>query len=170
MAAPLPNSTIRNHVIPGPQLVFLDIDLSELRGIFKCAVLLVDGASPWNAQRTWNVAAAQCTFVWIVRHVQPFAAEFFGATDVHQRKFLLYVLEHLVAERAELPLVPLSSFVPRGGILGNFSRKRAFLLKPLQAPAIHDFGSCMSKELHNPERIRRPPVILVTVKHDGGIA
>jgi hypothetical protein len=52
----------------------------------------------------------------------------------------------------------------------SLEKLRPFLFKPLQAPAVHDLGLSVSKELQDPERIRCPPVILISIKYDGGIA
>ncbi len=114
--------------------------------------------------------SAKGAFLRILGHVQLFAGVLVIRAHIHQRNIITFQrLQHFIPKRADLAVAALLGCVLRGRVLRHFGGQLTALVDPLFAAAIHDLGIGMAKELKNPERIRCPPVVLVTIEHNGGI-
>ena len=57
-----------------------------------------------------------------------------------------------------------------GSRLGDVGRQLAALLDPLHPAAVEQAHVGVAEQLEHPEGVRRPPVEVVAVEHDGGVA
>ncbi len=79
------------------------------------------------------------------------------------------MLAYLVAEGANLGIIPLGRLVAARRIAGHLPAQLAALGDPLGAPAVHDSRIRVAEQLEHPECIGRPPVVLVAVEDDGRV-
>src|SRR3712207_1232443 len=164
----LPDAAVRYDVVvafePRPALA----DLLELVGTLEGPVL-PHRPRPRHVSSTRDVPAPQSTLLRVVEHVQELPLVPARAPYVHQRPMGLKVLHHVFLEGAYLRVVALRNRVvgPRegGDLPGHLS---AFGL-PLDASAVHHPDVVVAEELEDPQGIRSPPVVLITVENYGRI-
>ncbi len=77
--------------------------------------------------------------------------------------------KHLFAEGAVALVGALFGNVRRRRVVRSVARERTVLLLPLHAAAVHHLRLRVAEQLEHPERVARPPVVLVAVEHDGGV-
>src|SRR6185436_11113898 len=78
------------------------------------------------------------------------------------------MIGNLLEESANLFVGPFGRLVVGSAEIGDLRIERAAFLLPLDAPTVEQLGVGESEQLEYPERVRCPPVVLVTVEHDGG--
>ena len=138
---------------------------SSARGLERG--VLGGGPRPGDALGAGDVAAAQRALLRVVGHVQQLAAVLAGRAHVDHR--LPEVRQDLVLERADARVVAGDIRVVGGRGLGRVGADRAALGDPLGPAAVHQAHVRVAEQRAHPQRVRRPPVVLVAVEHQRGV-
>src|SRR5204862_2656686 len=125
------------------------------------SAVAIRGARPRDAPRRWNVATAQSAFLRVVGHVELLAGVLVRRPDVDELAVLIEMATHVLHERTNRLVAPLAGLVARAIEAWHFRRHRPPLAFPLRAAAIEDARVREPKQLEDPERVGRPPVVLV---------
>src|SRR5207245_3047246 len=163
---PLADPAVGDHVIVRAEPVLRLVDRPQLLRGPEGMRLGCHRPPPRNALRARDVPAAQRAFVRILRHVQPLAAILLRAAHIDQLPAPLHVLLHLGAERADLRVVALAYRDVALRILRHFGDELTPLVRPAQPAAVQDPELLDAEQPEHPEGVRRPPVVLITIKHD----
>src|SRR5690606_31068968 len=143
------------------------IDLAQFLSTLESSIFSIHGFGPGDVLCARNMSSPQRSFVRIIRHMEALSGVFFGAADIHQWTSFFDLLQDIFPKSTNPGIITLRCYVIRRLELGYFTGKLATLFLPLQPPAIHYLGIGMSEELEHPESISCPPIVLVSVKHDG---
>lgn len=98
----------------------------------------------------------------------PLSAVLLRGTDVDER--VAEVREHVFLVRADGRVVPLHHRVLRGGTVRRLAGQLAALRDPAITAAVEEADVLVTEEGEDPQRVRRPPVVLVAVDHDRVVA
>ena len=146
-------------LVDGPQLV------GRLEG-----AVLVGRPLPGHVGRAGDVAAAQRPLLGVVGHGQQLARVLAGRAHVDQPPAPADVLEDLLAEGPDGGVVPLHHRVVGGRALGDVGGQGPALGHPGLAAAVQQAHVVVAEQGRHPQGVGGPPVEVVAVEHDGGVA
>ena len=166
MAGPLADPAVHDHVVGGAQPGLTAVDGLEFLARPECGVL-GGRAGPRDVLGARDVPATQRALLRVVRHVQQFAAVLAGRAYVDHR--LAKVGPDVVTERADRGVVPLDHRVVGPGPVRRLGAQRTVLRDPLRPAAVQQADVRVAEQRRDPERVRRPPVVPVSVEHERGV-
>ena len=91
-------------------------------------------------------------------------------TSIERVPGVAEVLEHVLLERPDRRVVALDHGVLDGRGRRDVGRELAALGDPLRPAAVEQAHVLVAEQPEDPQRVRRPPVVLVAVDHHGGVA
>src|SRR6185312_11634546 len=105
---PLADPAVGDGLCVGAKTVVLLIELAELARGPEGVRVGIDRLGPGDAFRSGNMPAAEAAFLGIFRHVGLFPPELLGAPDIYQLTLLLEMGQHVLPERPDPGVVPLT--------------------------------------------------------------
>src|SRR6185437_587747 len=127
----------------------------------------VGGACPRYRSSARDVAAAKRPLLRIIDHVGSLACEFLWTAYIDQRFRGFRLSQCVGGERANFFIRAWRRVVRRAWERRALARHRAAFGFPLRAPAVQQPDVLQTEQLEYPQRVRGPPVVLVSVEHDG---
>ena len=168
MARALANAAVRNYLVAILQALLVAVDRAQLVGTLKRAVV-ISRPLPGHALRRWHVAAALCTLLRVVRHVQQLTRILARRAHVHERT-IANVGEDILFKGTDRGVIARHDRILARRDRLDVGRHRATLGNPLCATAIDEADILMAKQAKDPEGIRGPPVEVVAVDYDRRVA
>jgi hypothetical protein len=98
--------------------------------------------------------------------VQEFTAVFAGRAHIDEGFVRLNMIRHFLSEGTDGE-IRAAGRISHGRIIGPFLRQGTPFIDPLLPPTVHDSAVLMTVHLEDPHGIASPPVVPVTIEHDG---